>query len=40
MYERLLYNVTDHVATITLYNPEQRNAFRRAPGTGLHGAVT
>ena len=27
MYERLLYDVTDHVATITLYNPEQRNAF-------------
>lgn len=26
MYERLLYDVTDHVATISLYNPEQRNA--------------
>lgn len=27
MYERLLYSVADQVATITFYNPEQRNAF-------------
>ena len=39
MYERLLYDVTDHVATITLYNPEQRNAFGAVMEAELRAAL-
>ena len=40
MYERLLYDVTDHVATVTLYNPEQRNAFGVVMETELRAALS
>jgi enoyl-CoA hydratase/carnithine racemase len=40
MYERLLYDVTDHVATITLYNPEQRNAFNMVMEAELRAALS
>lgn len=39
MYERLLYEVTDHVATITLHNPEQRNAFGPVMEAELRAAL-
>ena len=40
MYQRLLYDVTDHVATVTLYNPEQRNAFGAVMETELRAALS
>jgi enoyl-CoA hydratase/carnithine racemase len=39
MYERLLYDVCDHVATVTLYNPEQRNAFGPVMEAELRAAL-
>jgi enoyl-CoA hydratase/carnithine racemase len=39
MFERLLYEVADHIATITLYNPEQRNAFGPVMEAELRAAL-
>ena len=39
MYERLLYSVTGHVATITLNNPDRRNAFGPVMEAELRSAL-
>lgn len=39
-YETLLYDVTDHVATVTLNRPEQRNALSRQMVLELIDALT
>lgn len=39
MYERLLYGVSNHIATITLHNPEQRNAFGSVMEAELRAAL-
>ena len=37
MYDEILYEVTDPVATITLNRPDQLNAWTNRMGTDLRG---